>query len=153
MEPPLPKELAMNESAPIVETPSEQRDNVELVADILAGCHPCYFHVRMYGVADYFMIDDLKSKAEAYFRASFMDCPERESFAGMIQELYSTQANYEELRQLAIQLIVDNLSNLRIGRTPVIDAELMKSVPHFTYDLCQATLDHYVPRMTTRDYY
>ncbi|KAI2687588.1 hypothetical protein CBS147326_6534 [Penicillium roqueforti] len=153
IESPLPTELAMNESAPNDETLSEQRDTVELVADTLAECHPCYFHVRMYGVADYFMIGDLKSKAEGHFRASFMDCLERDSFAEMIQELYSTQANYQKLRQLAIQMIVANLPRLRTGRTPVIDAELMKSVPDFTYDLCQATLDNYVPHIREEYYY
>lgn len=89
----------------------------------------------MYGEADYFMISDLKSKAEVHVRASFMNCPDRQSFAETIQEIYSTRGNYQELRRLAIQMIVDNLSSFRTGLTPVIDPELMKSVPDFTYDL------------------
>lgn len=147
---PLPEEPAMtalentaeglvDESALIDENlekyPFEQRGVVELVADTLTDCHPCYFHVRMYGEADYFMIDDLKSKAEVHSRASFMNYPDRQSFTETIQEIYSTQGNYQELRRLAIQMIVDNLSSFRTGLTPVIDPELMKSVPDFTYDL------------------
>lgn len=34
------------------------------VIDSSANCHPCYFHMRMYGEADYFMIGDMDSKAE-----------------------------------------------------------------------------------------
>jgi hypothetical protein len=41
-------------------------------------------------------------------------------------------------------MIVDNLPNLRKGLFPVIDSKLMKAVPDFTYDLCQAVLDKYV---------
>jgi hypothetical protein len=41
-------------------------------------------------------------------------------------------------------MIVDNLPNLRKGLTLVIDSSLMKSLPEFTYDSCQATLDKYM---------
>lgn len=116
----------------------------EPLVDSLLDCHPCYFHIRMYGEADYFMVDDLKRKAEVHFCASFMSSPKAESFAKIIEELYSTQANYHELRQAAIEMIIANLPNLRSGHTPVITSELMKSVPDFTYDLLQATLDKYV---------
>lgn len=116
----------------------------EPLVDSLIDCHPCYFHIRVYGEADYFMIDDLKRKAEVHFCASFMSSPKAESFAETIEELYSTQANYHELRQAAIGMIISNLPNLRSGPMPVITSELMKSVPDFTYDLLQATLDKYV---------
>lgn len=138
-------------SAPIDKVPPkyaiEEEDNGDITGppvDSLLDCHPCYFHVRMYGEADYFMIDDLKSKAEVHFCASFMSSPERESFAETIEELYSTRANYQELRQVAIEMIVGNLPNLRNGQTSVITSELMKSIPDFTYDLFQVTLDKYV---------
>lgn len=126
---------------------TEQEDEGRITdpaIDPLVNCHPCYFHVRIYGEADYFMISDLKSKAEKHFCASFMNSPERESFAEIMEEVYSTRANYQELRQLAIKMIVDNLPLLRKRPTPVITSELMKSVPDFTYDLLQATLDKYV---------
>ncbi|KGO75168.1 Uncharacterized protein PITC_057890 [Penicillium italicum] len=137
-----------NKPAPIDENPAEElfEQGVELepIVDKLADCHPCYFHVRMYGEADYFMISDLKTKAKAQFLASFMDNPKRATFADTIEELYSTHADYQQLRQLAIEVIVDNLPNLRKGLFPVIDSRLMKAVPDFTLDLCQATLDKYV---------
>lgn len=137
-----------NKPVPIEENPAEElfEQGVELepIVDKLADCHPCYFHVRMYGEADYFMISDLKTKAKAQFLASFMDNPKRATFADTIEELYSTHADYQQLRQLAIEVIVDNLPNLRKGLFPVIDSRLMKAVPDFTLDLCQATLDKYV---------
>lgn len=72
----------------------------------------------MYVEADYFMINDLKSKVEVHFCASFMSSPERESFAEIIEELYSSRANYQKLRHVAIEKIVGNLPNLRHGRRP-----------------------------------
>ena len=56
-----------NESAPIDENLSGQRGTVEFMADKLADCRGPYFDVRMYGVADYFMIDDLERKAAETF--------------------------------------------------------------------------------------
>ncbi|KAJ6126262.1 hypothetical protein N7471_010755 [Penicillium samsonianum] len=144
---------AEKKPAPIDEIPGkdpfEHGVALEPVGDILADFHPCYFHVRMYGEADYFMINDLKAKAKAHFLACFMDNPKRKPFADTIEELYSTQADYRQLRQLAIETIVDDLPNLRKGLFPVIDSRLMKAVPDFTYDLCQATLDKYVGVLPT----
>lgn len=112
----------------------------EPVIDASVNCHPCYFHLRMYGEADYFMIEDLKSKAERNFCESFINSAETLPFAEIMEEVYSTRANYLGPRQLAIEMIVDNLPLFRNTFTP----ELMKSIPDFTYDLFQATLDKYV---------
>jgi hypothetical protein len=141
----LDRSAVENKPAPIDEIPAKERfEQLDPIVDILTDCHPCYFHVRMYGEADYFMISDLKTKAKAHFLASFMGNPKRTTFADTIEELYSTQADYRQLRQLAIEMIVENLPNLRKGLFPVIDSRLMKAVPDFTLDLCQATLDKYV---------
>ncbi|GLA00612.1 hypothetical protein AnigIFM60653_009362 [Aspergillus niger] len=125
--------------------PNEEENNVEPAVDILADCHPCYFHVRMYGEADYFMIDDLKIKAEEKVLASLVNCSEVDSFSQIIAELYSGRADYERLRKLALKVIVDNLPTLRKGFTPVINAKLMESVPDFAVDLCLPTIDNLQP--------
>ncbi|CAK96755.1 uncharacterized protein An08g09780 [Aspergillus niger] len=122
--------------------PNEEENNVEPAVDILADCHPCYFHVRMYGEADYFMIDDLKIKAEEKVLASLVNCSEVDSFSQIIAELYSGRADYGRLRKLALKVIVDNLPTLRKGFTPVINAKLMESVPDFAVDLCLPTIDN-----------
>ncbi|KAJ5377366.1 uncharacterized protein N7496_004775 [Penicillium cataractarum] len=134
----------IDESPQITTKDGDESVVTEPLVNSILDCHPSYFHLRMYGEADYFMIDDLKRKAEAHFYASFMSSPKAESFTETIEELYSTRANYLELRQAAIETIIANLPSLRSGPMPVITSELMKSVPDFTYDLLQATLDEYV---------
>ncbi|GLA44642.1 hypothetical protein AnigIFM63309_004556 [Aspergillus niger] len=140
---PMNEKLASN-NEPLEKGPIEKGAIVEPAVDMLVDCHPCYFHVRMYGEADYFMIDDLKTKAKEKFLASLMNCSEIESFSEIIAELYSTRADYGKLRKLALKVIVDNLPSLRKGFTPVIGSKLMKSVPDFAIDLCLLTMDKYV---------
>lgn len=125
--------------------PSKQWGTRKPAVDTLIDCHPCYFHMRMYGEADYFMISDLKTKACEQFCASFMDFPHEEGFTEIIHELYSTRANYWELRKLAINMIAADLPNLRKAFPPIINAKLVKGVPDFAADLCLATMEKYVP--------
>ncbi|KAJ5712222.1 hypothetical protein N7493_008690 [Penicillium malachiteum] len=40
----------------------EEGNVIDAVVDTSVIHHPCYFHLRMYSEADYFMIDDLKKK-------------------------------------------------------------------------------------------
>jgi hypothetical protein len=96
----------------------EQRHAVDPMSDNWPVYHPCYFHLRMYGEADYFMINELKSKAEARFCAALGDFPDKESFAEVVKELYSSRAKYCELKKLAINVIVDKLPDLQKGFTP-----------------------------------
>lgn len=99
---------------------SEQMDAID---ESLADCHPCYFHLRMYGEADYFLIKDLKIKAAENFRDSFENCSEKQILALAIKELYSTNADYRDIRKSVIELIVKNLRKLHGGLTPGIDYE------------------------------
>ena len=55
---------------------------MERAFDSSADCRPCYFHMRIFGEADYFMINPLKDKGKAQF--CFMDCSERNLFAEVI---------------------------------------------------------------------
>lgn len=121
----------------------KQDDNDDVMSFIgsLADYYPCCFHARMYGEADYFRISGLESKAEAYFRASFMSSSEIEPFAETIREIYSTRANYQTLRQVAIGMIVNSLPKLRKEPNPALNEKLMNSIPGFTYELCQALID------------
>ncbi|KAL2859768.1 uncharacterized protein BJX67DRAFT_376056 [Aspergillus lucknowensis] len=123
---------------------SDREDAVESVIDPSAECHPCYFHMRVFGEADYFMISPLKDKAREQFPTSFTDCSEKDLFAEVIKELYSERANYQELKTLAIDVVVDNLPSLREGFSTAIDSELLEAVPKFAVDLCLATMDKYV---------
>ncbi|KAJ5383266.1 hypothetical protein N7517_001177 [Penicillium concentricum] len=129
--------------------PIEQGDAGELAVNILTDCHSSYFHMRMYGEGGYFKISDLRTKAKANFCASFMNCPEGESFAKIIEKIYSTQGNYWRLKTPAIDMIMDSLPNLWKETTPVIDKKLLNSVPDFGYDLWQATVKKYAAPAST----
>ncbi|KAL4918679.1 hypothetical protein BDW62DRAFT_180758 [Aspergillus aurantiobrunneus] len=126
---------------------SDQEHATEPVVDPSAECHPCYFHMRVFGEADYFMISSLKDKAKEQFRASFTDCSERDLFVEVIKELYSERANYQELKTLAIDIVINNLPSLRKGFSPAIDSELLEAVPNFAVELCLATMDRYVSEL------
>ncbi|KAL4866012.1 hypothetical protein BDV12DRAFT_199562 [Aspergillus spectabilis] len=133
----------ISRKTPWVKTTSDQEGVMEPVIDLLAECHPCYFHMRIFGEADYFMISDLKDIAKEQFRTSFTDCSERDLFAEVIKELYLERANYQELRTVAIEVVVNNLPSLRKGFDPAIDSELLEAVPNFAVDLCLATIYKY----------
>ncbi|KAJ5752054.1 hypothetical protein N7520_008971 [Penicillium odoratum] len=127
-------------------------------SDSVSGHGSSYFHALMYAAADYLMIEDLKRKSMEYFSSKFMPSTSlnlagssvvslpriKKEFAETIEEIYSTRADYQELRKLAIEKIKDDLFLLRKGNKPIINSELMKSNPDFTYDLCEATLTKYV---------
>ncbi|KAL3482997.1 hypothetical protein BJX62DRAFT_92309 [Aspergillus germanicus] len=143
-------EITLHNSENVAQDPmggsdqSDQEDAMEPIIDPSAECHPCYFHMRVFGEADYFMISSLKDKAREQFRTSFTDCSERDLFAEVIKELYSERANYRELKTLAIDVVVNNLPNLRKGFSTAIDSKLLEAVPNFAVDLCLATMDKYV---------
>lgn len=98
----------------------------------------------MYGEADYFMIEDLKIKAEENFRDSFENCSEKQILAQTIKELYSTNADYQDIRKLAKKLIVKNLRELQGELTPGIDYDLLKAYPAFAAEICIATMEKYL---------
>jgi hypothetical protein len=118
--------------------------DLESIVNPLTDCHPCYFHLRMYAEADYFMIEDLKTRAEENFCASFIDCAETKFLARLIRELFSTRANYLDLRVLAMKLLVDNLRALQEKSTPAINSSLLEENPDFAIDLCMATMKKYL---------
>lgn len=127
----------------LVDVSSEETEENILGEDdtFITSCHPCYFHARMYGEGDYFQITDLKAKAKSHFAKTFMDNPDAESFSKTIEEIYSDRAVYVDLKVLATQLIVHNLKTLWTGANPVLNRDLMKSVPEFTSDLLPSILD------------
>ena len=143
-------EIIIHSSENIVQDPmggsdqSDQEDATEPVIDPSAESHPSYFHMRVFGEADYFMISSLKDRAKEQFRTSFTDCSERDLFAEVIKELYSERTNYQELKTLAIDFVVNNLPSLQKGFSPAIDSELLEAVPNFSVELCLATMDKYV---------
>ncbi|OQE40117.1 hypothetical protein PENCOP_c006G05842 [Penicillium coprophilum] len=141
--------LTEESQAPIDEAPGkssyEKGDAMELLVNRLTDCHPSYFHMLMYGEAIYFNISELRIKAKANFCASFMDSPERVSFARIIEKIYSTEGSYWRLKTPAIDMIMGSLPKLWEAETPVIDKNLINSIPDFGYDLWYSTMNKYAP--------
>lgn len=124
---------------------SKQCGAIKWAVDPLNDFHPCYFHMRMYSEADYFMISNLETKAREQFCAIFVDFSDKEHFTEIVDELYLTRANYRELRKLAINMIAADLPNLRKAFFPIIDTKPLKAVPDFAVDHFLTTMDRYVP--------
>ncbi|EED11610.1 BTB/POZ domain protein [Talaromyces stipitatus ATCC 10500] len=121
----------------------EKEDNLGQPSsqDHSRGFNACQFHVRMYAQADYFQIDGLKSRAERYFRGSFLDQPSKDPFEAIITEIYtSIPESDEQIRDAAIELTMDNLETLRNGTEVILLDGFLKRSPAFAADLCIAML-------------
>lgn len=108
-------------------------------------CHPSYLHLRVYGEADYLMMNGLKMQAKEKFLQSLVICTDRTSLSLVIDELYSKRADYRKIREEAIEVLVENLPHLRNGFVQAIDSELLKSFPQLAADLLLPMMDRYVP--------
>lgn len=135
-------------SAPVGSAPTDPLSNE------VAMFNAAYFHARLHGEADYFMIDDLKSETKKLFCASLPalvdfrtflpDCQvKKDSFVVLVMELYSQEANYSQLRADLVQYILNNLSSFRSSSSifHIMDDDLLKDLPGFTFDVCQAMLN------------
>jgi hypothetical protein len=104
----------------------------------------CHFHVLMYVQADYFQIDSLQTRAEKYFRASFLDWRDRRSFKATITEIYtSTPESDQRIRNAVVALTINNLATLRSGIEAILDDEFLKRLPAFAADLSISMLNQY----------
>jgi hypothetical protein len=104
----------------------------------------CQFHVQMYAQADYFQIDGLKSRAEKYFRGSFLDQLNRESFEAVIKEIYtSTPESDDQIRDVAVALTMDNLEILRNGTEVILLDRFLKQLPAFAADISISLLKNH----------
>jgi hypothetical protein len=130
------QENASSSGTPVTsENPTDTGSYDQFVAYCLTN--PAYFHVRMYAEADYFMIDNLKQAAISAFEKDFAIYPRKKTFEETIRELYSIRADYQPLREVAIQMLVGYMHSTP-KRVPFIYFDFMDSNPDFTLDLCMA---------------
>ncbi|CEJ59228.1 hypothetical protein PMG11_07859 [Penicillium brasilianum] len=119
---------------------------------------PAYFHLRMYAEADYFMIDELKVKAEAEFCQSFENLLTIElifkkeyaakfAISKIINELYNRRGNYGVLREMVLELMLNNMPGLRqtIFMSPMEGCCFLSSHPEFGADLCWGMMEKAFP--------
>lgn len=98
-----------------------------------------HFHALMYIQADYFQIEGLKTRANRYFRESFLYELTQSSYEAMITDIYnSTLPSDQGLRRVSVALTVENLGTFRAKA--ILDDELLKQMPAFAADLCIAML-------------
>ena len=97
------------------------------------------------------MIDGLKSVAQEYFHHNMKTDFRPEWFAEVTKEVYSNRANYKVLRCSLLAAAMKNMSVLQNATVPVLDRELLVSVPGFMEDLCLAFILKYGHRKCERD--
>lgn len=108
----------------------------------LTSCNAAYFHMRIYGEADYFMIDDLKAMANEYFRASLTLKPWGE-FVKIVKEAYSTRADYQEIKEPLIA-VLSRPTRASFYKSSRVTG-LLRSYPDLSVGLCQALASQRAP--------
>jgi hypothetical protein len=124
-----------------------------------------YFHLRMYAEADYFMIDELKVKAEAEFCKAFQSLLTDELISKkeyeaefiiskIIRELYSRRGHYGVLREMVLELMLNNMPGLRetIFMSPLEGCFFLSLHPEFATDLCWGMMEKAFPSDTPTYY-
>ncbi|KAJ5666949.1 hypothetical protein N7462_011358 [Penicillium macrosclerotiorum] len=119
-----------------------------------------YHHLRIFAEADYFVIDELRDMAEANFHNAFQELLFRElkaasawdhtprlSFGMVMRELYSRRANYRKLKEIALELVMNNLPELRrtVLKSPLEGCFFMGSHPDFAADLAWMLMEKVFP--------
>jgi hypothetical protein len=117
-----------------------------------------YFHLRVYAEADYFMIDELKVKAEAEFCKAFVrlltielifkkEYQAQFTISKIIGELYSRRGSYSVLREMVLELMINNMPGLRqtIFMPPTEGCLFPSLHPEFAADLCWGMIEKTFP--------
>jgi hypothetical protein len=111
----------------------------EPVQDSVASFDSVSFHILMYSLADRMVIDGLKALSKDKVEQELTQRLDANTFPHAIVEIYnSTPANDRGLRDLAVRMTMDCLSELRTvdenAQLPFPDS-LVESVPQFSSDL------------------
>ncbi|KAJ5896342.1 uncharacterized protein N7473_005741 [Penicillium subrubescens] len=117
-----------------------------------------YFHLLVYAEADYFMIDELKVKAEAEFCKAFeklltielvfkKEYEAQFTISKIIGELYSRRGSYSVLREMVLELMLNNMPGLRqtIFMAPTEGCLFLSLHPEFAADLCWGMIEKTFP--------
>lgn len=69
---------------------------------------PC-FHARMFAMADYLDIDDLKTEAIGLIFDTLLENLERHVFVTLVHEIYTESASYAEVREALFEVMFNDL--------------------------------------------
>ncbi|OQE71308.1 hypothetical protein PENNAL_c0107G00057 [Penicillium nalgiovense] len=121
---------------------------VEPVEDSIAEIDPLSFHILMYSLADRMFIAGLKALSKAKVERELLRRLDANTFQSAIVEIYnSTPASDRGLRDLAVQITLNHLTELRTSKERADFAfpnSLARSVPQFASDLLVAMMDNIV---------
>lgn len=117
----------------------------------MTGKLPGCVHLRMYGLADYFMIDSLKKMAKRHFLENLDDYqswPPSENIHPVIEEIYSAHGNYEEFKTPLAKKIAQRFTEKQLAglKEPLrSDISPLKSkLPQFAIDLCEELMSELI---------
>lgn len=114
-------------------------------SEISATWDPLSFHILMYSLADRMLIEGLKDLSRCKVERELHQRLDAASFSGAVLEIYTTTPAVDRgLRDVAVKLTMEHLTELRTGRKDAVAALqncLLESVPQFCHDLLVAILD------------
>lgn len=109
---------------------------------------PLSFHILMYALADRMFIEGLKTLSRNKVERELRQRLDPNSFPAAISEIYnSTPAADRGLRDLAVRMTMDHLTELRLenpASPSALHNGLLQSVPQYSYDLLVASIDRTV---------
>ncbi|KAJ5725553.1 uncharacterized protein N7483_006910 [Penicillium malachiteum] len=109
----------------------------------LTICPPTYFHARVFGDADFFMMDELKQQALAKFRIALRGINELWKVELLISELWSKNANYTQLRPILMASILHHHSRAH-DHFKGVSREFLDSQPGFVSDFCLSMVNSFI---------
>ncbi|KAJ6032137.1 hypothetical protein N7540_002869 [Penicillium herquei] len=101
----------------------------------LVTCPPSYFHARVFGDADFFLLEELKEQALAKFRVSLRSIDELWKVKLLISELWSKNEKYAKLRPILMGSILFSHSKAHTLFQEVTQ-DFLESQPEFNSDFC-----------------
>ncbi|KAL1964408.1 hypothetical protein VTN77DRAFT_6966 [Rasamsonia byssochlamydoides] len=131
----LPEAENMAETSEVFFSQSAEQSEASRISD------PLLF-LLIYALADHLLIHGLKVLAKRYFQEVLLQRLDHKSFPPAVVEVYQSTPRHErELRDVVINVALDQLMTLRISRA--LGINLLKQVPDFACDLCIAIMERH----------
>jgi hypothetical protein len=113
--------------------------------DLLTSFNPLSFHISMYSLAGRMFIEGLKTISKEKVERELKQCLHSDTFPQAIFEIYSsTPATDRGLRDLAVKMTMDHLTELRNGSEcdhVAFPDSLVTEIPQFSSDLLVAIMN------------
>lgn len=115
------------------------------VSDHIPPYDPLSFHILIYSLADRLFIHGRKELSKQKVERELLQRLDVNSFSRAVIEVYKSTPPHERgLRDLAVKITMDHMTELRTRRESVpaaLEDRLLEQVPQFTYDLLVAMMN------------